>query len=73
MPVVNRKSIEILGNSHSPLLERYTNILRERETKRLKLKSLMEFEKMMRDPENINPTFHPIVNNRTPLKRKMTK
>ncbi len=71
---LNRKSIEILSRKEvSPIQKRYTKILEEREEKRKNLRQLMEFEKMIRDPENIKPTFQPKISSGRPNKSKLTK
>jgi hypothetical protein len=57
---LNRRSIEILRHKNiSPLQHRYPKIIEEREIKTEKLRSIMTFERLMKDPENINPTFQP--------------
>jgi len=71
---LNRKSIEILSRKEvSPIQKRYTKILEEREEKRKNLRQLMELEKMIRDPENIKPTFQPVISSGRPNKSKLTK
>jgi hypothetical protein len=55
---LNRKSIEILKTKEvTPIQLRYKKILEERDIKREHLRSVMTFERLMKDPENINPTF----------------
>ncbi len=55
---LNRKSIEILKTKEvTPIQLRYKKILEERDIKREHLRSVMTFERLMKDPESINPTF----------------
>jgi len=55
---LNRKSIEILKTKEvTPIQLRYKKILEEREFKKEHLRSVMTFERLMKDPENIDPTF----------------
>lgn len=39
----------------------------------MKLGHLMEFERMLKDPENIDPPFHPNQSNGSQQKRTLTK
>jgi hypothetical protein len=55
---LNRKSIELLKTKEvSPIHKRYKKVIEERENKKEHLRTVMTFERLMRDPEDINPTF----------------
>ena len=55
---LNRKSIELLKTKElSPIHKRYKKIIEERDIKREHLRTVMTFERLMKDPEDINPAF----------------
>jgi hypothetical protein len=56
---LNRKSIELLKGKENftPIHKRYKKILEERANKREHLRTVMAFERILKDPENINPSF----------------
>lgn len=57
---LNRKSIELLKSKEvSPIHKRYKKILEDRNSKREQLRTVMAMERLMKDPEDINPTFQP--------------
>jgi hypothetical protein len=71
---MNRKSISLLKYREiSPLQKRYKEILQDREANRMKLGHLMEFERMLKDPENIDPPFHPNSSQGSQQRRTLTK
>ena len=55
---LNRKSIELLKTKEvSPIHKRYKKIIEERDNKREHLRTVMAYERIMKDPEDINPSF----------------
>ena len=55
---LNRRSIELLKTKElSPIHKRYKKIIEDRENKREHLRTVMTFERLMKDPEDINPSF----------------
>ncbi len=71
---LNRKSIELLKSKEvSPIHKRYKKILEDRLSKREHLRSVIVFERLMKDPEDINPSFQPNAKNGQNKKRKLSK